>query len=74
LLIGAADTQRGSGSASQRPPQPADQHLRRSLIRGLGRSTFDEAHAQGRSLFPHDGPPAHILHANRELQLPMTCS
>jgi predicted ATPase/DNA-binding CsgD family transcriptional regulator len=52
VLIGAADTQRGSGSASQRPPQPADQHLRRSLVRGLGRSTFDDAHTQGRSLSP----------------------
>jgi hypothetical protein len=52
VLVGAADTQRGSGSTSQRPPQPPDQNLRRSLIRGLGRTTFDEAHAQGRSLSP----------------------
>jgi predicted ATPase/DNA-binding CsgD family transcriptional regulator len=52
VLIGAADTQRGSGSTSQRPPQPPDQHLRRSLVRGLGRTTFDEAHTQGRSLSP----------------------
>ena len=52
MLIGAADTQRGSGSTSQRPPQPPDQNLRRSLIRGLGRTTFDEAHTQGRSLSP----------------------
>jgi hypothetical protein len=52
VLIGAADTQRGSGSTSQRPPQPPDQHLRRSLIRALGRTTFDEAHTQGRSLSP----------------------
>ena len=35
-----------------RPPHPADQHLRRSLIRGLGRSTLDDAHTQGRSLSP----------------------
>lgn len=52
VLVGAADTQRGSGSTSQRPPQPPDQNLRRSLIRGLGRTTFDEAHTQGRSLSP----------------------
>jgi predicted ATPase len=52
VLIGAADTQRGSGNTSQRPPQPPDQNLRRSLIRGLGRTTFDEAHTQGRSLSP----------------------
>jgi hypothetical protein len=52
VLIGAADTQRGSGSTCQRPPQPSDQHLHRSLIRGLGRTTFDEAHIQGRSLSP----------------------
>jgi predicted ATPase/DNA-binding CsgD family transcriptional regulator len=56
VLIGAADTQRGSGSTSQRPPQPPDQNLRRSLVRGLGRSAFDEAHAQGRSL-----PPTAVL-------------
>jgi hypothetical protein len=52
VLIGAADAQRGSGSTSQRPPQPPDQNLRRSLIRGLGRTTFDETHTHGRSLSP----------------------
>jgi hypothetical protein len=52
VLIGAADTQRGLGSTSQRPPQPPDQHLRRSLIRGLGRTTFELAHTQGQSLSP----------------------
>jgi predicted ATPase/DNA-binding CsgD family transcriptional regulator len=52
VLIGTADTQRGSGSTSQRPPQPPDQNLRRSLIRGLGRTTFDETYTHGRSLSP----------------------
>jgi hypothetical protein len=52
VLIGAADTQRGSGSTSQRPPQPPDQNLRRSLIRELGRTTFDETYTHGRSLSP----------------------
>jgi hypothetical protein len=52
VLIGAADTQRGSGSTSQRPPQPPDQNLRRSLIRRLGRTTFDGTHTHGRSLSP----------------------
>ena len=52
VLIGAADAQRGSGSTSQRSPQPPDQNLRRSLIRGLGRTTFDETHIHGRSLSP----------------------
>jgi hypothetical protein len=52
VLIGAADAQRGSGSTSQRSPQPPDQNLRRSLIRGLGRTTFDETHTHGRSLSP----------------------
>jgi predicted ATPase/DNA-binding CsgD family transcriptional regulator len=52
VLIGAADTQRGSGSTSQRPPQPPDQNLRRSLIRGLGHTTFELAHTQGQSLSP----------------------
>jgi predicted ATPase/DNA-binding CsgD family transcriptional regulator/tetratricopeptide (TPR) repeat protein len=52
VLIGAADAQRGSGSTSQRSPQAPDQNLRRSLIRGLGRTTFDETHTHGRSLSP----------------------
>jgi tetratricopeptide (TPR) repeat protein len=52
VLIGAADAQRGSGSTSQRSPQPPDQNLRRSLIRGLGRTTFDETHTHGRWLSP----------------------
>jgi predicted ATPase len=52
VLIGAADVQRGSGSTSQRPPQSPDEDLRRSLVRGLGRTTFDEAHTRGRSLSP----------------------
>jgi hypothetical protein len=52
VLVGAADAQRGSFSSSQRPPQPPDEHLRRSLVRGLGRSAFDEARTEGRSLSP----------------------
>ncbi len=50
VLIGAADARRGSGSSSRRPPQPPDQNLRRSLVRALGRSAFDEARTEGRSL------------------------
>ena len=50
LLLGAADAQRGSISSSRRPPQPPDENLRRSLVRALGRSTFDEARTEGRSL------------------------
>jgi predicted ATPase/DNA-binding CsgD family transcriptional regulator len=50
VLVGAADTQRGSISSSRRPPQPPDENLRRSLVRALGRSTFDEARTEGRSL------------------------
>jgi tetratricopeptide (TPR) repeat protein len=52
VLVGAADTQRGSISSSRRPPQPPDENLRRSLVRALGRSTFDEARTEGRSLPP----------------------
>jgi tetratricopeptide (TPR) repeat protein len=52
VLVGAADTQRGSMSSSRRPPQPPDANLRRSLVRALGRSAFDEAHTEGRSLSP----------------------
>jgi hypothetical protein len=36
VLVGAADTQRGSASSSRRPPQPPDENLRRSLVRGAG--------------------------------------
>jgi hypothetical protein len=50
VLVGAADAQRGSGSSSRRPPQPPDKNLRRSLVRALGRSAFDEARTEGRSL------------------------
>jgi len=52
VLVGAADAQRGSASSSRRPPQPPDENLRRSLVRGLGRSAFDEARTEGRSLSP----------------------
>jgi predicted ATPase/DNA-binding CsgD family transcriptional regulator len=52
VLVGAADAQRGSATSSRRPPQPPDENLRRSLVRRLGRSAFDEAHAEGRSLSP----------------------
>jgi tetratricopeptide (TPR) repeat protein len=52
VLVGAADAQRGSVSSAQRPPQPPDQYLRRSLVRGLGRSAFDEARTEGLSLSP----------------------
>jgi predicted ATPase/DNA-binding CsgD family transcriptional regulator len=52
VLVGAADAQRGSTSSSRRPPQPPDENLRWSLVRGLGRSAFDEARAEGRSLSP----------------------
>ncbi len=50
VLVGAADARRGSASSSRRPPQPADENLRRSLVRALGRSAFDEVHTEGRSL------------------------
>jgi predicted ATPase/DNA-binding CsgD family transcriptional regulator len=52
VLVGAADTRRGSISSSRRPPQPPDESLRRSLVRTLGRSAFDEARTEGRSLSP----------------------
>jgi predicted ATPase/DNA-binding CsgD family transcriptional regulator len=52
VLVGAADAQRGSVSSSRRPPQPPDENLRRSLMRRLGRSAFDQAHTEGRSLPP----------------------
>jgi hypothetical protein len=52
VLVGAADAQRGSASSSRRPPRPPDENLRRSLVRGLGGSAFDEARAEGRSLSP----------------------
>jgi hypothetical protein len=52
VLLGAADAQRGSASSSRRPPQPSDENLRRSLVRALGRSAFDEAHTEGQSLSP----------------------
>jgi hypothetical protein len=52
VLVGAADAQRGSASSSRRPPQPPDETLRRSLVRTLGRSAFDEAWTEGRSLSP----------------------
>ncbi len=52
VLVGAADAQRGSVSSAQRLPQPPDQYLRRSLVRVLGRSTFDEARTEGLSLSP----------------------
>jgi hypothetical protein len=52
ILVGAADAQRGSANSSRRPPQPPDENLRWSLVRGLGRSAFDEARAEGRSLSP----------------------
>ncbi len=52
VLLGAADAQRGSAGSSRRPPQPPDENLRRSLVRGLGRSAFDEARTEGRSLSP----------------------
>ena len=52
VLLGAADAQRGSASSSRRPPQPPDENLRRSLVRRLGRSAFDEARTEGRSLSP----------------------
>jgi predicted ATPase/DNA-binding CsgD family transcriptional regulator len=52
VLVGAADAWRGLASSSGRPPQPPDEKLRRSLVQGLGRSAFDEARSQGRSLSP----------------------
>jgi hypothetical protein len=52
VLVGAADAQRGSTSSSRRPPRPPDENLRWLLVRGLGRSAFDEARAEGRSLSP----------------------
>jgi predicted ATPase/DNA-binding CsgD family transcriptional regulator len=52
VLVGAADAQRGSASSSRRPPRPPDENLRRSLMRRLGRSAFDEARTEGRSLPP----------------------
>jgi predicted ATPase/DNA-binding CsgD family transcriptional regulator len=52
VLIGAADAWRDSAGSSRRPPQPADENLRRSLVRTLGRSAFDEARTEGRSLLP----------------------
>ncbi len=52
VLVGVADAQRGSASSSRRPPQPSDENLRRSLVRALGRSVFDEARTEGRSLSP----------------------
>jgi len=52
VLVGAADAQRGSASSSRRPPQPPDENLRRSLMRALGRSAFEEARTEGRSLPP----------------------
>jgi hypothetical protein len=52
VLVGAADAQRGSATSSRRPPQPPDENLRRSLVRRLGHTAFDQAHAEGRSLSP----------------------
>jgi len=52
VLVGAADAQRGPASSSLRPPHPPDERLRGSLVQGLGRSAFDEARAEGRSLSP----------------------
>ena len=52
VLVGAADAQRGSASSTRRPPQPPDENLRRSLVRMLGRSAFDDARVEGRSLPP----------------------
>jgi tetratricopeptide (TPR) repeat protein len=52
VLVGAADAQRVSVSSYRRPPQPPDEDLRRSLVRGLGGSAFDEARTEGRSLSP----------------------
>ena len=52
VLVGAADAQRGSASLSRQRPEPPDEDLRRSLVRTLGRSVFDEACSEGRSLLP----------------------
>ncbi len=52
LLIGAADARRGSIPSPRRSPQPPDENLRRSLVQTLGRSAFDAARSEGRSLSP----------------------
>ena len=51
-LVGAADVRRGSISSVRRRPEPPDEDLRQSLVRTLGRSAFDAACSEGRSLLP----------------------
>jgi len=52
VLIGAADVRRGSISSFRRRPEPPAEDLPQSLVRTLGRSAFDEARSEGRSLLP----------------------
>ena len=52
VLVGAADVRRGLISSFRRRPEPPDEDLRQSLVRTLGRSAFDEACSEGRSLLP----------------------
>jgi hypothetical protein len=70
VLVGAADTQRGSGSTSQRPPQPPDQNLRRSLIRGWDALPSTRLTPKADRCPPPRPSGSHRRAANQEPQLP----
>jgi predicted ATPase/DNA-binding CsgD family transcriptional regulator len=52
VLLGTAHTERESASAHMRPIEPPDEELRQSLVRILGATAFDTAHAGGERLSP----------------------
>lgn len=52
MLLGTAHAARHSASEHMRPIPPADEELRRTLVRDLGAAAFDTAHGEGVRLSP----------------------
>jgi predicted ATPase/DNA-binding CsgD family transcriptional regulator len=60
VLLGTAHTERQSAHPRNRPTEPPDEKLRRSLVQTLGRTGFDAAFGEGTRL-----PPAQLLQEAR---------
>lgn len=52
VLLGAAHRVRQAADAHQRPVQPPEEHLRRSLVQAMGAAAFDSAHREGEHRSP----------------------